>query len=87
MGLTTSSATDRKEGSPRLFTRKEAAKLIREELGIPFVESRWDKDAMDELAPKPSAVYGRVHLYTRDQVLEYGRSLITPFMADDEEAA
>jgi hypothetical protein len=87
MSLTATSATEHKQTFPRLFTRKEGAKVIRDELGIPFPESRWDKDAMDGLAPKPSAIYGRVHLYTRDQVLEYGRSLIRPVNADEDEAA
>jgi hypothetical protein len=70
-----------------LFTRKQGAQLIRTELGIPFPESRWDKDAMDGLAPKPSAIYGRVHLYNREQVLEYGRSLISLQEPAPQEAA
>jgi hypothetical protein len=59
-----------------LFTRKQGCELIRTELGVPIPPSRFDKDAMEGDAPEPTTIYGRQHLYTRDQILEYGRSLI-----------
>jgi hypothetical protein len=84
---TTASADKQTITTFPLFTRRQGAQLIRSELGIPFPESRWDKDAMDGLAPKPSAIYGRVHLYNREQVLQYGRSLISPQESSPQEAA
>lgn len=60
----------------RLFTRREGIELIRVELGVPIPLSRFEKDAMNGAAPRPAATYGRHFLYTRAQILGYGRSLI-----------
>ena len=65
-----------------LFTRKKGCELIRVELGVPIPPSRFDKDAMGGDAPEPTAIYGRQHLYTRDQILKYGRSLIKRFQSE-----
>ena len=66
-------------------TRKQATEIVREETGIPLCPSQFDKDAMLGRAPKPAAIYGKTHLYTRAAVLEYARSLIRP--AGETEAA
>jgi hypothetical protein len=85
-----------------LLTRRQAIELIHTELGVPVPLSRWEKDAMEKrqssdaqdrarrrpcVTPKPYRTYGRTHLYTRDQVLEYGRSLIEAVEAKRDAAA
>lgn len=74
------------------YTRKTGAELIRERFGIPFTQSRFDKDAMKtewrpRKAPKPDAVYGKVELYTEDQLLAYGRDLIQEIEPDQLECS
>ena len=61
----------------RFLTRAELVQVIRAELGVPLTASRFDKDAMSGVAPRPAAYYGRRQLYTRDDALAYGRSLLT----------
>ena len=62
----------------RHFTRRSGVELIRETFGVDVPVSRFEKDAMDGRAPAPVAVYGRTHLYTEEQILAYGESLIQP---------
>ena len=62
----------------RLLTRSESVEFIKDELGVPMTPSRFDKDSMAGRAPKPAAYYGRRQLYRRDDLLVYGRSLLTP---------
>jgi hypothetical protein len=62
----------------RHFTRRSGVELIRETFGVEVPVSRFEKDAMDGRAPAPVAVYGRTHLYTEEQILAYGESLIQP---------
>ena len=76
---------------PRHYTRKTGAALIREVYGIDFPDSRFDKDAISKkgqepLAPAPVAVYGRTHLYTEEQILAYGNSLIRSMGEVDQSA-
>ena len=77
---------------PKRYTRKSGAQLIRETFGIPFTESRFDKDAMEKddrprRAPKPDAVYGKIELYSEEKILAYGKSLIREVDRDQSEAA
>jgi hypothetical protein len=60
------------------LTRKQAVALVRVETGIPLTASAFDKAAMkrDGRAPRPVAVYGRQHLYTREAILAFARSLL-----------
>jgi hypothetical protein len=62
------------------LTRKQAVELVRAETGIPLTASAFDKASMRKIgrAPKPAAVYGRQHLYTRATILEFARSLLKP---------
>ena len=69
--------------SEPLLTRKQVVETVREETGIPLRPSRLDKDAMLGRAPKPAAIYGKTHLYTRAAALEYARSLIRPLAPPD----
>jgi hypothetical protein len=64
--------------SNQFLTRKQAVELVRSETGIPVTESRLDKEAMLGTAPKPAALYGRRHLYTREAVLGWAQTLIRP---------
>lgn len=75
-----------------LLTRKTGAELITKTFGFPFPVSRFEKDAMQDddrpaKAPKPVAIYGRTHLYTEEQILAYGQSLIRPASKVQERAA
>jgi hypothetical protein len=60
----------------RLFTTRESAELINQQLGIPITRSRFHKDSMNGIAPRPAAVFGRNYLYQREVVLEYAKSLL-----------
>lgn len=61
----------------RFLTRAELVQVIRAEVGVPLSGSRFNKDTMSGVAPKPAAYYGRRQLYTRADALAYGRSLLT----------
>jgi hypothetical protein len=78
----------------RHYTRKTGLDLIHETFGIRVPESRFDKDAMVDAdpprltpAPRPVATYGRTHLYTEEQILRYGESLIAELALDPKDAA
>ncbi len=60
-----------------LLTRKQLAKAIRDELGIPIGDSALDKAAMRGTGPEPAAKYGRTFLYRREAGLKWARTLIT----------
>lgn len=60
-----------------LVTRRQACALVRDKLGIPLRESRFDKDAMTGRAPKPVAKFGRRDLYTEESVLRYAEGLLS----------
>jgi hypothetical protein len=61
----------------RLLTRPECVTLIQEKIGAPVTKSRFDKDAMLGLAPRPAAYYGRMQLYRSSDAIMYGRSLLS----------
>ncbi len=61
-----------------LLTTDKVAELIRQKLGAPCPVSRIVQDRHRGRGPKPAAMYGRRHLYTPDEALAYGRTLIKP---------
>ena len=59
-----------------LLTTDKVAELIRQKLGAPCPVSRIMQDRHHGRGPKPAAKYGRRLLYTPEEALTYGRSLI-----------
>lgn len=65
----------------RFYTRKDAAKYLQEMRGIPCRPSRLAKDAMsidgaEPLLPAPVARFGRIQLYTLEQINAYADRLV-----------
>lgn len=69
------------DASPRYYTRQQGVELIQAELGVPVPLSRFEKDAAIGRAPPPAARFGRRTLYTKEQILDYGRSLVAENVA------
>jgi hypothetical protein len=86
-------ADDQSSKRRQYYTRRTAVELIQQTFGIPVTESRFDKDSMVDAdrmtpAPRPIATYGRrTHLYSEEQVLRYGESLIAELGSDQQNAA
>ena len=59
-----------------LLTTDKVAELIQEKLGAPCPPSRITQDRHRGRGPKPAAKYGRRLLYTSEEALDYGRTLI-----------
>ena len=66
----------------KYITRREGARLAQDKLGIPLSKSVIDKDAATGRGPKPSALYGRRHLYTVEEFCRYARERIVKVNAD-----
>jgi hypothetical protein len=61
-----------------LLTSRKGVEFVRNKTGAPLTLSRFHKDRMRGVAPKPVATFGNRDLFTEAQMLEYGRSLIKP---------
>ena len=59
-----------------LLTTDKVAELIQQKLGAPCPPSRITQDRHRGRGPKPAAKYGRRLLYTSEEALNYGRTLI-----------
>ena len=59
-----------------LLTTDKVAELIQQKLGAPCPPSRITQDRYRGRGPKPAAKYGRRLLYTSEEALNYGRTLI-----------
>jgi len=59
-----------------LLTRRQLVELVRRQTGIPLTLSRLMKDGATGRAPRPTAVFGRRHLYTESAALAYAKELI-----------
>jgi len=59
-----------------LLTTDKVAELIQQKLGAPCPPSRITQDRHLGRGPKPAAKYGRRLLYTPEEALNYGRTLI-----------
>jgi hypothetical protein len=67
--------------SEPLLTRDEAIEVINRELGIPVKKRRLDRAAISGTGPTPSVKYGHSFLYEKDEVLAWGRTLLSPIAA------
>jgi hypothetical protein len=59
-----------------LLTTDKVAELIQQKLGAPCPPSRITQDRHLGRGPKPASKYGRRLLYTPEEALNYGRTLI-----------
>ena len=59
-----------------LLTTDKVAELIQQKLGAPCPPSRITQDRHRGRGPKPAAKYGRRLLYTSEEALNCGRTLI-----------
>ena len=67
-----------------LLTTDKVAELIQQKLGAPCPPSRITQDRHLGRGPKPAAKYGRRLLYTPEEALTYGRTLIQPLDANGD---
>ena len=66
------------ESAYPLLTSRAAVEFVRSKTGAPLTLSRFHKDRMRGVAPKPIARFGNRDLFSEAQMLEYGRALIRP---------
>jgi hypothetical protein len=66
------------EGAERCLTRRGIVALAKDELGLPLSKGRLDKLSMLGRGPKAIGEFGGRHIYDREVVLEWLRSLIRP---------
>jgi hypothetical protein len=59
-----------------LMTRRQFVEFVQRQTGIPLTYSRLMKDGATGLAPRPTAVFGRRHLYSEADALGYARALV-----------
>ena len=59
-----------------LLTSKAGVELVKSKTGAPLTLSRFHKDRMRGVAPKPVATFGNRDLFTEAQMLEYAQTLI-----------
>jgi hypothetical protein len=70
-----------------LLTSRAAVEFIREKTGAPLTLSRFHKDRMRGIAPRPTARFGNRDLFAEQPLLAYANALITPVEPDRDEAA
>jgi hypothetical protein len=59
-------------------TRRGIVAIARDELGLPFSKGRLDKLSMLGKGPKAIGEFGGRHLYEKEEVVRWLRSLIKP---------
>jgi hypothetical protein len=70
-----------------LLTARAGVEFIRSKTGAPLTLSRFYKDRMRGIAPKPVATFGNRDLFTEEQMLQYANTLIKPVDQVQDEAA
>jgi hypothetical protein len=75
------------ESAYPLLTSRAGVEFVRNRTGAPLTLSRFHKDRMRGVAPKPIARFGNRDLFSEAQMLEYGRALIKPVEPSQDGAA
>ncbi len=57
---------------------------VAKELGLPFSKGRLDKLCMNNHGPAPIGEFGGRHLYDKEEVIRWLRSLIRPISQKEE---
>jgi hypothetical protein len=60
------------------LTRRGVLALAKEELGLPLSKPQLDKLCMARKGPPPLGVFSGKHVYDREAVIEWLRSMIRP---------
>jgi len=70
-----------------LLTARASVDYVRAKTGAPLTLSRFYKDRMRGIAPRPVRRFGNRDLFQPDEILAYGNALITPVEPGQDEAA
>jgi len=59
-----------------LMTRRQFVEFVQRQTGIPLTYSRLMKDGATGRAPRPTAIFGKRHLYSEAEALSYAKALM-----------
>jgi hypothetical protein len=59
-----------------LMTRRQLVEFVQRQTGIPLTYSRLMKDGATGRAPRPTAIFGKQHLYSEADALGYAKALV-----------